>query len=64
MLSERDAAEYCGLSARRFAFECPVKPVEMPGGVKLFDIRDLDDWIDHLKRDSEVTSAETLLARL
>jgi hypothetical protein len=47
MLREREAAEYCGLKIGSLA-GC-VAPVEMPGGIKLYDMRDLDDWIDGMK---------------
>jgi len=49
MLTPREAAEYCGLPQKRFQQGCAVKPVELPGGVLAFDVRDLDAWIDGLK---------------
>ena len=49
MLSPRDAADYCGMPAKRFAGDCRVAPVIMPGGAKLYDMRDLDLWLDSLK---------------
>jgi hypothetical protein len=63
MLSTREAAEYCGLSPRRFSLECTVAPVEMPGGAKLYDMRDLDGWIDGLK-DGAANDDETIVRRL
>ena len=63
MLTGREAAEYCGLPFKRFQLECTVTPVEMPGGAKLYDMRDLDEWIDGLK--SEIPSDDdAILGRL
>ena len=52
LMSEKDAAGYVGLPARRFPVTCPVAPIAMPGGVKLYDIRDLDKWVDAVKAGS------------
>ena len=52
MLPLKDAANYCGIPARRFPAECEVPPVEMPHGKRLYDIRDLDTWLDGLKGNS------------
>lgn len=49
MLSASEAATYCGLPLKRFPVECGVTPVAMPGGRKLYDIRELDTWLDELK---------------
>jgi len=48
-LNEREAAEYCGTPARRFPAVVDVRPVAMPDGRKLYDMQDLDHWIDGLK---------------
>ncbi|MDW9772744.1 hypothetical protein GOA89_13060 [Sinorhizobium meliloti] len=49
MLSLKEAADYCGLTAKRFPTECRVAPIAMPSGVRLYDMRDLDGWLDALK---------------
>lgn len=49
MLSPREAAEYCGLTVKKFPAECRVPPVDMPSGTRLYDMRDLDSWIDGMK---------------
>lgn len=49
LLKPRDAAEYCGMTVKRFPSECRVSPIAMPSGDKLYDIRDLDSWIDGMK---------------
>ncbi|PZU21950.1 MAG: hypothetical protein DI589_13730 [Shinella sp.] len=49
MLSEREAAEYIGLTLKRFQGARPVAPIEMPGKVLVYDMRDLDAFIDQRK---------------
>ena len=49
MLSIKEAAEYCGLPVKGFDRKCGVSPVEMPAGIRLYDMRDLDSWIDGFK---------------
>ena len=64
LLSKGDAAEYCCRSVRRFAVECPVSPVVMSNGDQLYDIRDLDLWIDGLKARDAQDSASLALEGL
>ncbi|MDF8353211.1 hypothetical protein [Ensifer adhaerens] len=63
MLSLKEAAEYCGLTAKRFPAECRVLPVAMPSGIRLYDMRDLDGWLDALK-DGGVDSDDEILGKL
>ncbi|HKU24731.1 MAG TPA: hypothetical protein VJQ54_04615 [Candidatus Sulfotelmatobacter sp.] len=49
MLPLAAAAHYCGLSVKRFPAACRISPVAMPSGERLYDVRDLDDWLDALK---------------
>jgi hypothetical protein len=49
LLSRSEAAHYCKRSAKKFGSQCPVQPVEMSDGDQLWDVRDLDAWIDSLK---------------
>ncbi|WP_292674990.1 hypothetical protein [Mesorhizobium sp.] len=63
MLGAREAAEYCGIAAKRFPVECAVTPVAMPSGVKLYDMRDLDAWIDSLK-SGDATGDDELIGKL
>ena len=53
MLNRREAAAHCGRSLRRFELECPVSPVRFPNGDLLFDVQDLDQWLDRLKGATE-----------
>lgn len=64
MLSEKEAAEYCGRPVARFRSACTVPPVEFPDGAKLFDMRDLDAWLDTLKGASLTATADDILAKL
>lgn len=52
MLSTREAAEYCGVPAKKFGAVCPVTAVQLPGLEPRFDMRDLDDWLDACKAGS------------
>ena len=49
MLTAREAAEYCGVPVKRLGFDCGVVPIEMPSGRLMYDMRDLDGWIDGVK---------------
>jgi hypothetical protein len=61
MLKPHEAAAYCGRSMARFTAECPVAAVAFPNGDRLFDLRDLDAWLDGLKEPQDVSD---LIARL
>jgi len=62
MLPANEAANYCGITVKRFPHECRVAPVAMPGGSKLYDIQDLDAWLDSLKSGNDAD--EEILGRL
>jgi hypothetical protein len=49
ILTEREAADYCGLPAKKFSHFCRVSPVQLPGVNVRYDIRDLDEWLDGMK---------------
>ena len=63
MLKKGDAASYCGMAAKAFEGLCPVTPVQMPNGVRLWDARDLDAWLDELKSGAG-TSDDDILDKL
>ncbi|MEO4042137.1 hypothetical protein AAFN47_11090 [Hoeflea sp. CAU 1731] len=63
MLSTREAAEYCGLPVKLFSSECGAVPVLMPSGRKLYDMQDLDNWLDGLK-SGQPNEDEAILGRL
>lgn len=63
MLTLREAADYVGLPPKRFPSECGVSPLELAGGRRVYDMHDLDRWIDALK-DGAGDGDESILARL
>ncbi|WP_244474669.1 MULTISPECIES: hypothetical protein [unclassified Rhizobium] len=63
MLSAREASEYVGLPTKRFPGVCSVQPVAMPDGSNLYDMRDLDAWVDSLKSGAPGND-EDILGRL
>ena len=63
MMSEAEASSYCGLPVKHFKTACPVNLVNL-GGRKVYDKRDLDQWIDAEKAGGTDTSRAAILARL
>jgi hypothetical protein len=63
LLTKAEAAHYCRRSVKKFEAQCPVSPVEMADGDLLWDVHDLDSWIDSLK-SGKLDEAEAALARL
>lgn len=53
LLKRQQAAAYCGVSVPTFAAICPIVPIALGVGKRLerYDVRDLDEWIDSLKRE-------------
>ena len=65
LLTRADAAHYCRRPLKRFDAECPVRPIQMSNGDRLWDVRDLDIWIDRLKAGAgDDAAAESLIAML
>jgi len=48
LLSQEDAAKYCGLPKSSFPTVCPIAPIRLRAKT-LWDRIDLDRWIDDLK---------------
>ncbi|MCA1298509.1 hypothetical protein [Stappia indica] len=63
MLKKSAAASYCGMAAKAFEGLCPVTAVEMPNGLRLWDARDLDAWLDGLKA-GDADSDDAILDKL
>ena len=55
LLTQKQAAEYCGVSSATFAALCPVTRVALGPGKRLerYDVKALDAWIDRLGRKGE-----------
>lgn len=64
MLSESEAASYCGLAAKHFKALCPVSTVDLGGRFPLYDKRDLDQWIEGEKTGAADASQTAILGRL
>ncbi|MCY1708396.1 hypothetical protein [Pannonibacter sp. SL95] len=60
LLSRDDAAAYCGLPPKRFEALCPVAAILHATGKRVFDVHDLDRWIDGLKANAADTDADIL----
>jgi hypothetical protein len=63
LLTKAEAAHYCRRSVKKFESQCPVPPIEMADGDRLWDVRDLDRWIDSLKNDPD-DDANAIVSRL
>ncbi len=48
LLTQRQAAAYCGLCAENFKKACPVQPVSILRRIPRYDRHALDRWIDNL----------------
>ena len=63
LLTKVEAANYCRRPIKKFEAQCPVAPLQMADGDRLWDVQDLDCWIDSLKVGG-ADAAETIVARL
>lgn len=63
MLKKGEAAAYCGVPASRFELLCSVPAVAYPDGSRLWDVRDLDSWVDSLKTGA-ADSDDAILEKL
>lgn len=63
MISQRDAAAYCGLPLKSFPGYCNVAPVQMPNQKLLYDMKELDKYLDDLS-ESDVSSEDEMIAGL
>jgi hypothetical protein len=63
LFTKAEAAHYCRQSPGKFEATCPVTPIIMPSGDKLWDVIDLDKWIDSLKGD-KLSDIDEIIARL
>lgn len=63
MLNLNEAATYSGVPRSRFRAVCPVAPVEISSSRKLWDLRDLDRWLDTLGAGPD-QDLDQIIARL
>jgi hypothetical protein len=64
LLTKAEAAQYCGRPTKKFIAQCPVPPIKMADGDLLWDVQDLDRWIDGLKSAAGPETADVIVARL
>jgi hypothetical protein len=48
LLTQSQAAAYCGLCAENFKKACPIKPISLLERIPRYDRQALDRWIDSL----------------
>jgi hypothetical protein len=64
LLNKKQAAAYCGVSVPTFDKSCPVSPAELYSGVKRYDRKTLDAWIDSLSQAGRRSSFDAALDEL
>ncbi|MBL3553854.1 hypothetical protein [Rhodovulum sulfidophilum] len=64
MLNQTESAAYTGMPVKHFKTTCPVQPLEMGRGIRCWDKRDLDRWIDDMKQGTEMTTRDAILGKL
>ena len=60
LFTTKQAAEYLGMSLRKFQDVRPALPVPMPGRMRRYDRLDLDGWVELQKRAGEETQFEKM----
>ncbi len=64
MMNQSKAADYTGLSVKNFKATCPVQPIQVCPGKKLYDRQDLDTWIASMKEETEMETHDAILEKL
>jgi hypothetical protein len=49
MLTQSQAADYCGIGIKAFKSVCPISPTQMRDGLLRYDRFRLDGWLDSLE---------------
>ena len=57
MLTQAQAADYCGVGIKAFKDICPIKATTMRDGLSRFDRFKLDEWLDSLSSE-KVTATD------
>ena len=60
LLTTKQAAQYLGMSVRKFQDVRPAFPVPMPGRMRRYDRLDLDGWVERQKRAGEEAQFEQM----
>jgi hypothetical protein len=59
MLTQEEAAEYCGVSVKAFKRACPVVATVIgETAIRRYDIYKLDEWLDQLSQKPELETGE------
>jgi hypothetical protein len=65
LFTKADAAHYCCYrNVKTFEAECPVRPIRMANGELLYNLHDVDTWIDSLKNGAGFDGERGILERL
>lgn len=65
MLVKDEAATYCSLPKARFGALCPVRPVKLHESTgDVWDIRDLDQWLDRMKNGRSDLTDDEIVSKL
>lgn len=60
LLTQSQAATYCGICAEVFKRACPVKPVNLLERIPRYDRQALDRWIDSLNNIRPIDTDDDL----
>jgi len=64
LLNKKEAARYCRINPARFSVLCPVRPFGIEKNRMVYDIQELNRWIDSLKSGKDSDSDEALIGKL
>ena len=64
MLTQSQAADYCGIGIKAFKSLCPVLPTQFRDGLSRYDRCRLDDWLDGLGSETAGLAAVDWVAKL
>lgn len=64
MLTQAQAAEYCGVGIKAFKSVCPISPTQLRDGLLRYDRYRLDQWLDSLEPDNAGAVAIDWVERL
>lgn len=64
MLTQAQAAAYCGIGVKAFKSTCPVSATQLRNGLMRFDRYKLDSWLDSLTPDGVTPAPIDWLNRL
>lgn len=63
-LTERQAADYAGMTLVEFRRDCPVQPQQRAQGRKVWDVYELDRWLDGTPQSNQNSHLQSAIASL